>query len=888
MLPSLEKLRKLFRLEHDNGYQDRAVIGGLARILDFWEAEARHEGMPEEHVQAVSACLRVYHDRAQPERAESLKRLWKLLQGLPPAAEASPVAATTPSADLPPAPPSTPAADIAPAPVVETVAPASAAETPTTEPALLPSQRPPFRQAPDTEPPLLPSQRPPFRQAPDTETALLPSQRPPFRPAPEKGRAEARPGGVTSKTPVALNASLTVLAGVGPRHAQTLEKLGLRTLGDMLYNFPRRYDDYSQLKPIHRLIYGDEVTVIGTIQSVNSRPVRGGSTTITEAIISDGTGSLRLTWFNQPWLSNKLNSGDSISVSGKIDQYLGRLVMYSPDWESVEVQNLHTNRIVPIYPLTANITQKWLRSRMKDVISYWAPKLTDHLPASIRSAAELPDLNNALAQVHFPDSQEKLHLARQRLAFDEIFFLQMGVLRQKRDWQAAAARVFSVPEEWLEGRVHALPFALTNAQGRALVDIRKDLASGKPMNRLLQGDVGSGKTVVAALATAIITAGDAQAAIMAPTSILAEQHFRNLGTLLTGEGKMPEAALRLMLGDTPESEKEAIRAGLADGNVKVVIGTHALIEDPVTFKDLQLTVIDEQHRFGVEQRATLRAKATNPHLLVMTATPIPRSLALTVYGDLDLSVMDEMPPGRQAIETHVLTPRERERAYTLIRSQVAEGRQAFVIYPLIEESEKSDLLAATAEKVRLQQEVFPKLTVGLLHGRLRPDEKEDVMLRFRAGEFHVLVSTTVVEVGVDIPNASVMLIEGADRFGLAQLHQLRGRVGRGAAQSYCLLIPTRGEAVENERLAAMAETNDGFVLAERDLQQRGPGEFLGTRQSGYAGLRLASLTDVRMIEKARAQAQMLFERDGDLQMPENQLLAEAMKRFWGGGKGDVS
>ncbi|MDP2974865.1 MAG: helicase-related protein, partial [Anaerolineales bacterium] len=315
---------------------------------------------------------------------------------------------------------------------------------------------------------------------------------------------------------------------------------------------------------------------------------------------------------------------------------------------------------------------------------------------------------------------------------------------------------------------------------------------------------------------------------------------------------------------------------------------HALLEEPVTFADLQLTVIDEQHRFGVEQRAALRSKATNPHLLVMTATPIPRSLALTVYGDLDLSVMDEMPPGRQEIETHVLTPRERERAYSLIRSQVAEGRQAFVIYPLIEESEKSDLLAATAEQARLQEEIFPNLKVGLLHGRLRPDEKDAVMLRFREGEFHVLVSTTVVEVGVDIPNATVMLIEGANRFGLAQLHQLRGRVGRGSAQSYCLLVPAHEDAVENERLAAMAETNDGFVLAERDLEQRGPGEFLGTRQSGYAGLRMASLSDVRMIEKARLQAQLLFERDPDLQMPENQLLAEALQRFWGSGKGDVS
>jgi ATP-dependent DNA helicase RecG len=837
MQPSLEKLRKLFRLEHDNGYQDRAVIGGLVKILDFWEAEARNGGVPEEGVQAVSACLRCYHELAQAERAESLKKLWKQIQGQ--AAAPGNLATAVSSA---------PSADLSPAIVTQAVQPAPAG-------AKWPVPRPPRRPSP---------------------------------PRPEKGRADSRPGGRTSQTPIALNASLTVLAGVGPRHAQTLAKLGLHTLGDMLYYFPRRYDDYSQLKPIHRLWYGDEVTVIGTVQTVTSRPLRGGASSITEAIINDGTGSLRLTWFNQPWIANRLQSGDSISVSGKIDQFLGRLVMNSPDWEPVEVENLHTNRIVPIYPLTANIAQKWLRTRMREVVSYWAPKLTDHLPAAICSAAELPDLNSALLQVHFPEGHESLRAARQRLAFDEIFFLQMGVLRQKRDWQAAAARVFAAPDDWLEARIRSLPFALTGAQQRAVADIRKDLASGKPMNRLLQGDVGSGKTVVSALAAAIVTEAGAQAAVMAPTSILAEQHFRNLSQWLAGEGRLRVESVRLLLSDTPESEKEAIRAGLADGSIKVVIGTHALIEEPVTFADLQLTVIDEQHRFGVEQRAALRSKATNPHLLVMTATPIPRSLALTVYGDLDLSVMDEMPPGRQQIETHVLTPRERERAYSLIRSQVAEDHQAFVIYPLIEESEKSDMLAATAEQTRLQEEVFPNLKVGLLHGRLRPDEKDAVMLRFREGEFHVLVSTTVVEVGVDIPNATVMLIEGADRFGLAQLHQLRGRVGRGAAQSYCLLVPGHDDAIENERLAAMAETNDGFVLAERDLQQRGPGEFLGTRQSGYADLRMASLTDMHMIEKARFQAQALFERDADLQMPENQLLAEALRRFWGGGKGDVS
>ncbi len=831
MQPSLEKLRKFFRLEHENGYADSAVIGGLARVLDFWEGEARNDGLPEEIVQAVAATLRGYAEQTPEGRAEALKSLWKQIQEkVPEAAAASKSSAPRPRRPAPEARPS----------------------------------------QPKTE---------------EGEQAPGPKAAPPPRP----GRAESAPGGVTSQRPIALNASLTVLSGIGPRHAQTLAKLGLHTLGDMLYYFPRRYDDYSQLKPIHRLWYGEEVTVIGTVQMATSRPVRGGASSITEAIINDGTASLRLTWFNQPWIANNIKVGDAISVSGKVDQYLGRLVMNSPDWESIETDNLHTNRIVPIYPLTANIGQKWLRKTIHQVVTYWAPKLTDHLPAETRDAASLLDLGTALVQVHYPDSQESLAQARHRLAFDEIFFLQMGVLRQKRDWQSAVGRIFDVPDEWLNERVAQLPFPLTNAQKRAVDDIVVDLGSGRPMNRLLQGDVGSGKTVVAALAAMMIIRSNAQVALMAPTSILAEQHYRNLKELMTGEAGLSESAIRLLIGDTPETGKEEIRTGLANGEIKVVIGTHALIEDPVTFANLQLVVVDEQHRFGVEQRAALRLKGTNPHLLVMTATPIPRSLALTVYGDLELSVMDEMPAGRQEIETHVLARRERERAYTLIRSQVEAGRQAFIIYPLIEESERSDMLAATAEHIRLKEEVFPGLKIGLLHGRLRPDEKEDVMRKFREKEYHLLVSTTVVEVGVDIPNATVMLIEGANHFGLAQLHQLRGRVGRGSDKSFCLLIPDNEDAVENERLSAMAETNDGFILAERDLEQRGPGEFLGTRQSGYAStLRMASLTDVKLIEKARLQAQALFGRDPNLEAPENALLAEALERFWDGGKGDVS
>ncbi len=825
MQPSLEKLRKFFRLEHENGYSNTAIIGGLAKMLDYWEAEARADEVSEEIIQAVAQRLRSYDGLTPQSRADALKGLWKRI------GDAYPEAAQKP--------------EQMPQPVA-------------VQPQSQPRERDP-------------------RSGP----------RPRFTPPP---RSTTVAGAKTSQTPAALSAPLTVLQGVGPKHASTLEGLGLRTLGDMLYYFPRRYEDYSQLKPIKSLWYGEQVTVIGSIQSVHTRPIRGGAATIIEAILGDGTGSLRLSWFNQPWLANRLKEGQQISVSGKIDQYLGRLVMNQPDWEALEADSLHTNRIVPIYPLIAKITQKWLRNLMNQVVTFWAPAVSDSLPESIRSSAGLMPLGRALLQAHFPDNQSSLKSARERLAFDEIFFLQMGVLRQRRDWKKVEGRRFAVPDEWLSARLAALPFTLTNAQSRALNDIRVDLDSGKPMNRLLQGDVGSGKTVVAALAAGMITSSGAQVAVLAPTGILAEQHYRSFTQMLaSADTVLKESEIRLLVGDTPEAEKEAIRSGLADGSIKVIIGTHAVIEAPVHFHDLQFAVIDEQHRFGVEQRAELRSKGTNPHLLVMTATPIPRSLALTIYGDLDLSMMDELPTGRQPINTHVLRPQERERAYTLIRGQIKEGRQVFIIYPLIDESEKMEELKAAVDDYEvLSKDIFPDLKLGLLHGRLKPDDKDQVMLSFRDRAYDILVSTTVVEVGLDVPNATVMLIEGADRFGLAQLHQLRGRVGRSSAQSYCLLIPTHEDATENERLQALVESNDGFVLAERDLQQRGPGEFLGTRQSGASSLRMTSLMDLPLIEKARMHAQKLFEEDPDLQKSEDILLADALHRFWGEGKGDVS
>jgi ATP-dependent DNA helicase RecG len=860
MKPSINKLKKFFKLEAERGYDDRAVVGGLARMLGPWEAEARVDGLEEEVIAAVVGRLRDYHRLSPTSRQEALQGLWRRLQqGAEPESSSPPAQVEEPAEET--GLPTTPAEEDVEIDIEVEVDLGKPAEEEEPEPALQARGREPAKEPQPKEPP------------------------PPAAP------------------PAALQAQVTVLPGVGPRHGQTLERLGLRTLGDMLYYFPRRYDDYSQLKPINRLWYGDEVTIIGTVQNVGSRPIRSGRLTVTEALVSDGTGALRVTWFNQPWILKRIRGGMQIVLSGKIDQYLGRLVMNNPEFEPLEQQNLSTNRIVPVYPLTANITQRWLRRLMHQVVTYWSARLQDPLPQDLRRAANLIDLPTALLQAHFPDSFEQLKAARHRLAFDEIFLLQLGLHRQKRNWQEQTARVFGSPPDWLEAQLALLPFQLTEAQQRSLAEVHSDLESGHPMNRLLQGDVGSGKTIIAALAIAMVTRHGSQAALIAPTGILAEQHLRSLASLLSGEGGVLQPdQVRLLVGATPEAEKRAIREGLASGEIKLLIGTHALLEDPVVFADLQLAIIDEQHRFGVEQRAALRNKGENPHLLVMTATPIPRSLALTVYGDLDLSVMDEMPPGRQEISTHVLLPREHERAYSLIRSQIQQGRQAFIIYPLVEESSREGAevesngnggRAAVEEHRRLQKEIFPEYKLGLLHGRMKADEKDEVMARFRDGEFLILVSTSVVEVGVDVPNATVMLIEGANRFGLAQLHQFRGRVGRGSEKSFCLLIPETEDSAENERLSAMVETNDGFILAERDLEQRGPGDFLGTRQSGYGSeLHLASLTDLKLIEKARHFAQAVFSVDPDLLLPEHQALAAALEQSWmpgaQAGRGDIS
>ncbi|MBI4181164.1 MAG: ATP-dependent DNA helicase RecG, partial [Chloroflexi bacterium] len=557
---------------------------------------------------------------------------------------------------------------------------------------------------------------------------------------------------------------------------------------------------------------------------------------------------------------------------------------------------VHTGRLVPLYPLTRGLHPRQVRKLMKSVVDQWAGQITDFLSARLRERQQLLELPQAINQAHFPEDEALKARARVRLAFDELFLLQLGVLSKKRHWQEGQ-RGNPLPTEpaVLAAFVQSLPFALTVAQNKALKELLADLDKSQPMSRLLQGDVGSGKTVVAVAALLMAVANGYQGALMAPTEILAEQHFRTICQLLSRSGNLVKdenyrqsyvgllphpLTVALVIGDVTKGKKKELQKLIAGGEIDIVIGTHALIQQEVEFHKLGLVVVDEQHRFGVTQRSALRQKGFSPHLLVMTATPIPRTLALTLYGDLDLSVIDQLPPGRQVVKTKWLQPAQRASAYAFIKRQLVEGHQAFIICPLVEESELIQARAATAEYERLSQGVFPEQRLGLLHGHMSATEKDKVMRCFRAGELDILVATPVVEVGIDVPNATVMLVESADRFGLSQLHQFRGRVGRGEAQSYCMLLAENPSEVARERLDIIEKTQNGFQLAEEDLKLRGPGEFFGVKQSGLPDLRMAKLSDVALLELARGEAIKLFETDPSLEKPEHSLLAKELARVW--------
>lgn len=700
------------------------------------------------------------------------------------------------------------------------------------------------------------------------------------------------------RTGTGLQAPLTTLPGVGVALAATLARLNLHQVGDLLWHLPFRYNDYSHLRRIDELRAGDEVTILATVRRLDARKLQGRRT-LTTATLSDLTGSIQATFWN-PYIDKALWVGRDYYFSGKVGSYLGKRALESPEFELAGDDPTHTARIVPVYPLTEGLQARTLRKLIRHVVDAWAPQLPDPLPPDLRRRLAFPDLGQALQQVHFPDDETALEKARKRLAFDELLTIQLGVMGQHRAWQSKPAQPLPLPDAQLKLFLASLSFQLTQAQRKVLVDIRRDLAHDFPMTRLLQGDVGSGKTVVAAIAMWTAVCNGAQAAIMAPTEILAEQHYRKLkeqfSRLLHPKTGWP-LRVDLLTGSVTGKKRQEVLAALSApdpaARTDILIGTHALIQENVVFHDLAVIVVDEQHRFGVAQRAALREKGAGfnlatapganntPHTLVMSATPIPRTLALTIFGDMDVSAIDELPPGRQPIKTYWIKPDARSRVYKFIEAQVAEGRQAFIIYPLVEESEAmGDVGAAVAEHGRLQAKVFPRLKVGLLHGRLSGKEKDAVMRAFAAGDYHILVSTAVVEVGIDIPNATVMLIENAERFGLAQLHQFRGRVGRGAHASYCVLVSDPGSDTSAERLRAMERSQDGFALAEIDLQLRGPGEFFGSRQSGLPDLKLARISDARLLELARREAEALLASDPGLRQPQHQLLAQHMAEFF--------
>ncbi|MBI2860530.1 MAG: ATP-dependent DNA helicase RecG [Chloroflexi bacterium] len=706
--------------------------------------------------------------------------------------------------------------------------------------------------------------------------------------------AKATRQGWTAPTAGSLDAPVTAVAGISAALAARFAKLGVKTVRDLLYFFPHRHLDYSQVKSISQLEEGQEQTIIANVWQAQVVPLGGRKGT--EAIVGDETGNVRVVWFNQPYLARTLSMNSRIVISGRPSLFRGRFVFESPEWEALEDGGLvHTARLVPVYSLTQGLRPRQVRKLMKAAVERWSGLAADFLPAGARKRHDLMELPLAIRQAHYPDDSAAKDRARTRLAFDELFLLQLGVMGRRRDWQQGQQGTpLDIDRPLLDAFLGSLPFRLTAAQDKVLSEIIGDLRKPQPMCRLLQGEVGSGKTVVATAALLLAAASGCQGALMAPTEILAEQHFSTINKLLAAMGQpsvdgqvrsysgiLPRP-LRVVLltGDVSQARKQEVKRGIASGEVDLVIGTHAIIQKEVEFHRLGLAVVDEQHRFGVGQRSALRQKGSNPHLLVMTATPIPRTLALTLYGDLDLSIIDELPPGRQPVKTKWVQPSQRYSAYNFIRRQVAAGRQAFVICPLVEESEAVAAQAAVAEHQRLCRDIFPDLRLGLLHGRMSSAEKDGVMNEFRSGTLDILVATPVIEVGIDVPNATVMMVESAERFGLSQLHQFRGRVGRGQEQSYCMLLSENPSEVGRQRLDIIERTQDGFALAEEDLRLRGPGEFFGTRQSGLPDLRMARLSDIALLEAARSEAVRLFEDDPGLQSPEHRLLAGELARAW--------
>ncbi len=714
--------------------------------------------------------------------------------------------------------------------------------------------------------------------------------------------------------------------GVGPKRALLLEKLGIRTIEDALWFLPWRYEDRSRIVSISQLVPGEKATIAGTIRHAGLRRTRRRNMTLFTMSVQDETGAVEVVFFNQAYLDDVLKNGLRVVLSGPVMRHRRGVgvQMRTPHYEVVEEDEdllLHVGRIVPVYHETRGLSSRQLRRILWGLLETYGSDLQDPLPSRLLEQHQWPSLNAAIASLHFPGTGSDLSLlndwqtpAHHRLAFEEGFLLQLALaLRQRMRQSASPGIAFRLSGSYTTPLQEHLPFQLTDAQQRVLAEIEADMRAARPMNRLLQGDVGSGKTIVA-LHAMLGACGDGyQAALMAPTELLAEQHVLTIRPYLDAL----DVSVAFLTGGTSPKERAAVLARIAAGDVQLIVGTHALLEQDVQFAKLGIVVVDEQHKFGVLQRGKLREKALYPDVLVMTATPIPRTLAMTIYGDLDVSVIDELPAGRQPIRTRVFRHNARSRAYELVRKEVNEGRQAYIVYPLVEESEKLNLEAVMQAAERLRSTEFVGMHVGIIHGRMKSDERAQIMKAFRAGDVHILVATTVIEVGVDVPNATVMVIEHADRFGLAQLHQLRGRVGRGAQRSFCFLIssagrrrdlgtdvPARGTfdpalpfppepaadrlripagptQTAQQRLKAMVQCSDGFAIAEQDLRIRGPGEMMGTRQSGIPEFRVMNLVrDVTALEQARQEAFVMIEQDPQLSHPDHQLLKATVLRKW--------
>lgn len=679
---------------------------------------------------------------------------------------------------------------------------------------------------------------------------------------------------------ILLNKPLQFLKGVGETKAALFKRLDIFTVGDAITHYPREYEDRSKLKKLAELQDGEQCSFEGVISSkiLESRPRKG--LLVSRVSITDGTGLINATWFNQPYLKNTIKTGDKFIFYGTITRKRTFEVL-NPVYEKAndEKDPVNTCRIVPVYPTTGRLTQNAIRSVIRNAIEYAGCEIIDVLPQWILEKYTLEGFKYSTNNIHYPESDKAFAKARERLVFEELLYLQLALLSQKTAADTAETDITFKAGEEVNKFIGKLPFKLTTAQTRVLAEIERDMENGRVMNRLVQGDVGSGKTIIAVLALIKAVKSGYQGALMVPTEILAEQHFRSIAPML----EMIGIRTVLLTGSTGAKASKELLEGIREGSVDIVIGTHALLEDKVMFRRLGLVVTDEQHRFGVRQRAVLSKKGENPDMIVMTATPIPRTLALILYGDLDISIIDELPPGRKKIETYAVDAGMRERINKFIRKQVSEGRQVYIVCPLVDESDAIEAKSAANHAEELAKKVFSDLRVALIHGKMKASEKEAVMAGFTSGETDILVSTTVIEVGVNIPNATLMVVENAERFGLAQLHQLRGRVGRGKHQSYCVLFNESKSEIAKERMKVMEKTSDGFVISEKDLELRGPGDFFGTRQHGIPELKIANLyRDMEILKKAQEAALLLKEKDKLLKNAENRLLGLAVsKRFSG-------